>query len=30
MADQLRKEIEDRGYEVRDTRDGSSYVPRQS
>ena len=30
MADQLRKEIEDRGYEVRDTRDGSSYVLRQS
>ncbi len=28
LADELRKELEHRGYEVRDTRDGSSYVPR--
>jgi cysteinyl-tRNA synthetase len=27
-SDELRKELEDRGYDVRDTRDGSSYVPR--
>jgi cysteinyl-tRNA synthetase len=29
-SDQLRKELEDRGYDVRDTREGSSYVPRAS
>ena len=29
-SDELRKELEDRGYDVRDTREGSSYVPRAS
>jgi cysteinyl-tRNA synthetase len=27
-SDELRKELEERGYDVRDTREGSSYVPR--
>jgi cysteinyl-tRNA synthetase len=27
-ADELRREIENQGFEVRDTREGSSYVPR--
>ncbi len=30
LADELRRKIEGMGFEVRDTRDGSSYVPRQS
>jgi cysteinyl-tRNA synthetase len=29
-SDELRKELEERGYDVRDTRDGSSYIPRAS
>ena len=29
-SDDLRKEIEQRGYDVKDTRDGSSYLPRAS
>jgi cysteinyl-tRNA synthetase len=29
-SDELRKELEQRGYDVRDTREGSSYVPRAS
>jgi cysteinyl-tRNA synthetase len=29
-SDELRKELEKRGYDVRDTREGSSYVPRAS
>ena len=29
-SDELRKEIEDRGYEVKDSREGSSYLPRAS
>ncbi len=29
-SDELRKEIEERGYEVKDSREGSSYLPRAS
>jgi len=29
-SDELRAELEQRGYDVRDTREGSSYVPRAS